>query len=291
MPERYRPRRRPAARRPTRPAADGGWDRVATWYDRFVGDEGSDYHREVILPVALRLLEPRPGERVLDLCCGQGVFARALLQYEVAHVLAVDASPRMIEAARSRSDDPRVRYVVRSAAALRELADGSYDAAALIMAAQDVDDLPSVLANVSNALRPAGRVVIVMMHPCFRVPRQSSWGWDEERQAQFRRVDRYSTPMRIPIATHPGRDPSLQTFFHHRPLAEYVNALGSVGLAVVACEEPLTHRRAAPGGRSRGENRAAAEIPVFLALKAVRFGAAARAPRTPDAAAGGASAS
>lgn len=273
MPRPFRSRRNPPSHRPPR-RAEGGWDRVARWYDRLVGDEGSDYHREVILPVAMRLLAPQPGESVLDLCCGQGVFVRWLVKADVGRVLAVDASPRMIEAARGRSNDPRVTYVVRDAARLGELADASFDAAALIMAAQDAGDLPPLFDAMARALRPGGRAVLVMMHPCFRVPRQSAWGWDDAHQLQFRRIDRYATPMSIPIATHPGRDPSQQTLFYHRPLADYINALGNAGLAVVACEEPLTHRRAAPGGRSRGENRSAGEIPVFLALKALRIAAA-----------------
>ena len=77
--------------------------------------------------------------------------------------------------------------------------------------------------------------------------------------------------MAVPIATHPGRDPGQQTFFYHRPLADYLNALGQAGLAVVACEELLTHRQSEPGSHSRGENRAAREIPVFVALKAIKL--------------------
>jgi hypothetical protein len=37
-------------------------------------------------------------------------------------------------------------------------------------------------------------MVLLLTHPCFRVPRQSGWGWDEQRKLQYRRVDRYLTP-------------------------------------------------------------------------------------------------
>jgi len=249
-----------------------GWDHVAAWYDRLVGDEGSDYHRNVILPAALRLLAPQPGERFLDLCCGQGVFTRVLLEHDPAAILAVDASPRLIAAAKSRGPaDPRVRYVVRDARRLDHLADGTYDAAACIMAVQDLEEVEPVFAGMARALRSGGRAVLVMMHPCFRIPRQSEWGWDDSKKSRFRRIDRYASPLAVPIATHPGRDPGQQTFFYHRPLADIMNALGAAGLAVTACEEPLSHRRSDTGGRQRGENRAAEEIPVFLALKAVRI--------------------
>lgn len=273
-------RPRPGSARPARGAKPAGWDQVAAWYDKLVGDEGSDYHRNVILPAALRLLDLRPGERVLDLCCGQGVLARRLLELDAGFVLGVDASAKLIDAARSRGPrealqpdndgQRRLQFAVRDARDLGPLADGSFDAAACIMAVQDTDGLDALCRSLSRALRVGGRAVLVMMHPCFRVPRQSSWEWDEAKRTQYRRIDRYATPMQVPIATHPGRDPGQKTLFHHRPLAAYLNALGEAGLPVVGCEELVSHRIATPGSHSRGENRAAAEIPVFLALKAVR---------------------
>ena len=266
--------RPPRKTRPPRPppATSGGWDQVAAWYDKLVGDEGSDYHQHVLLPAALRLLDPQPGERILDLCCGQGVLVRRLLEHNVGFVLGVDASPKLIAAAKARGpDDPRVRYVVRDARRLDKLADGTFDAAALVMAVQDLEEFDPVSGEVARALRPHGRAVLIMMHPCFRIPRQSEWGWDAVKRTQYRRIDRYATPLSIPIATHPGRAAGQQTLFYHRPLADYLNALGRAGVAVVACEELLTHRKSQPGGHIRGENRAAQEFPIFLALKGVKL--------------------
>ena len=46
---------------------DRGWDAVASWYDKLVGESGSNYHQNVILPAALRMLDPQPGESVIDI--------------------------------------------------------------------------------------------------------------------------------------------------------------------------------------------------------------------------------
>lgn len=255
-----------------RPGPAAGWEHVADWYDKLVGDEGSDYHRHVVLPAALRLLAPQTGERVLDLCCGQGVFCRMLAQTPVSEILGLDVSSSLIAAAKSRSArETKIRYALADARDLGPLADGRFDAAACLMAVHDVDDVAALLKSMSAAIRPGGRAVVILMHPCFRVPRQSSWGWDEQKKMQYRRMDRYATPMAIPIATRPGADPSQHTVFYHRPLSEYVNAMGAAGLAIVHCDELLSHHHSQPGGHSRGENRARQEFPVFLALKAIKL--------------------
>src|SRR5437764_1534880 len=65
---------------------------------RFVSDLGE--------PV-LELLNPQPGERVLDLGCGDGALTQKLVAAG-AQVIGVDASADMVEAAQKRGLDARV---------------------------------------------------------------------------------------------------------------------------------------------------------------------------------------
>lgn len=53
---------------------------------------------------ALDLLDPRPGERILDIGCGEGTLTKKLIE-RGATVLGVDASPEMIAAARANGVD------------------------------------------------------------------------------------------------------------------------------------------------------------------------------------------
>src|SRR5688572_25162258 len=89
------------------------WNNVAKWYDDLVGEGGSEYHREVVLPGVMRLLAPQPGEKILDIACGQGVLAR-LLHERGASVTGIDASRALVAAARERSD-PSIRFEVGDA--------------------------------------------------------------------------------------------------------------------------------------------------------------------------------
>lgn len=259
---------RDAAGRP--PAASTAWEGQADWYDRHQGQDGDDFYRELILPAVLGQLQVARGRRVLDVCCGQGVLGRALAERGVASV-GVDASPALVEAAGRRAG-PLERHVVGDARDLpAALGDEAFDAAAIVLALQDLDPIEPVLAGVARLLRPGARLAIVLTHPCFRIPKRTGWGWDERDGIQYRRIEAYVSPLAVPIKTHPGMpaDPSRTTSFH-RPLATYLNALGGAGLAVVGCEELCSHRRGTRGPRWAAEDRAAREIPQFLVLAAVR---------------------
>lgn len=261
----------PAGKKPEN--KDRGWDAVAAWYDKLVGESGSNYHQNVILPAALRLLDPQPGESVIDVCCGQGVLVKPLLDLKVGRITGVDASPQLIDFAKSRhGGDARVSLRVADVCLPGTWADGTHDAATCLMAVHDVPDLEAMFANIAKALKPGGRMVVVLMHPCFRIPKRTHWGWDADQKIQFRRIDSYSTPLEIPITTHPGKGTGEMTRFHHRPLAELLTAAGKGGLAVTGCEELHSHRRSqANGPFSKAEHAAAEEFPLFIALKAVKL--------------------
>jgi ubiquinone/menaquinone biosynthesis C-methylase UbiE len=246
---------------------------VAAWYDKLVGEAGSDYHQQVILPAALRMLALQSGESVIDVCCGQGVLIRPLLEAQIGKYTGVDASRRLIESAKTRHGaDPRVSLHVSDACRPGPWSEGKNDAAACIMAVHDVPDVGGLFSNMARSLKPGGRAVLVFMHPCFRIPKKSHWGWDGDQKIQYRRLDSYGKSLEIPITTHPGKDSSEQTHFYHRPLAEIFTAMGQAGLAVTACEELYSHRRSQGNGPfSKAEHAAAEEFPLFIALKALRL--------------------
>ena len=269
---------RPASPRPARPAlgrgrpraaaGDTSWDRVATWYDGWVGDQGSRNHQALVVPAAMYLLYLAAGESVLEIGSGQGVLAPRV-SAAGAHYTGVDASPKLIESARRRHGRSG-EFVVgdaRRLPATQGLRPASFDAAVFLLSIQDMDPLEQVLASASWAVREHGRVVIVMTHPAFRQPRHAGWGFDEGRKLVYRRIDAYLTPMAVPMKALGDRAP---TRSFHRPISAYVNGLAAEGFAVDAMIEipdTLDQRRPASG---RAGNRAAEEIPLFLALRAIR---------------------
>lgn len=246
------------------------WGEAADWYDQLVGQSGSEYHRQVVLPGTVRLMALAPGEAAVDVACGQGVLCR-LLHERGAQVTGLDAAAELVRAARQRGPE-QVAYHAGDARDLSFLPAGHYSAAACVLAIQNIHPIQPVFAGVHRLLKAGGRFVIVMMHPCFRGPKETSWGWDETKKVQYRRVDRYLLPRKTPIVTHPGKNPHQYTWTFHRPLGSYVKALRNAGLLVDAIEEWPSHKTSDSGPRAAAENAARKEIPLFMAVRAVKVG-------------------
>jgi SAM-dependent methyltransferase len=249
-------------------ASSRSWDPVADWYTGWAGAEGSDHHRRLAIPALMELLQPAHGEQVLDLGCGPGVLAPHVAAAGAGYT-GVDAAGRLIRFAR-RHHGARGRFLLGDVTRLPEVAGlraGAFDAAAFLLSIQDIDPLEDALESAAWALRDGGRVVLLMTHPCFRIPRQSGWGWDEGRRLRFRRVDSYLRRLDVPMKAIAGGG---TTRSYHRPLGAYVNGLAACGLLVDCIREipGMAPPRGAPP--SRAERRAAEEIPLFLALRAVK---------------------
>ena len=245
------------------------WDQASRWYDSLVGMSGSDYHQTIVMPGVLKMLELKPGRRVLDLACGQGVFSRFLLGKKIKPE-GLDSSEELLRMARSRSVKS-IPYHLGNASDAKLLDGQEFDGIACLLAVQNMEKIEPVFQNVARWLKPKGKFVMVLTHPCFRIPRQTHWGWDDEKKIEYRRVDRYANEMKIPILTPPFIDKVNFTMTYHRPLQNYFSALLKAGLCVDSLEEWMSNKESAPGKRSRGENRARKEVPLFMAIRAVRI--------------------
>lgn len=102
-------------------------------------------------------LAVRPGDRVLDGCCGTGDLAIAA-QQAGANVVGLDFSPAMLERARRKA--PEVEWIRGDLLEL-PFEDGSFDAATVGFGVRNVSDLERGIAELGRVLRPGGRLAIL----------------------------------------------------------------------------------------------------------------------------------
>ena len=236
-----------------------GWDNVSNWYDGWVGKDGSDHHRKLAIPALLNLIDLQPETHLLDIGCGTGVLAPHVTEAE-ARYTGIDISRKLVRKAQ-RYHPASGTFMVGDARHLqRHIRAHTVDVCAYLLSIQDMNPLDDVLRCAAGVLRDGGLVAIVMTHPCFRIPRQSGWGYEQERKLQYRRIDRYLTPLKIPMKQHRHG----ATISFHRPLQTYINTLAACGLLVDKLDEITTYQ----SGSSRAERRANGEFPLFMALRA-----------------------
>lgn len=240
------------------------WDGVADWYAGWSGPHGSRHHRALAIPAAIDLLALRRDERLIDIGCGPGPLAPAVVHQGAAYT-GVDSSRRLLAVGRQHHGG-FARFVEGDATRLAAIIGGErFDAACFLLSLQDIDPLETAIRSAASVLGACARIVAVMTHPCFRVPRQSGWGWDDRRKLQYRRIDSYLSRLAVPMEQ--GRDGRSSTRSFHRPLGAYVAALAEAGFVVDALREIAGE---AEGTAGRAGRTAAREIPLFLALRARR---------------------
>ncbi|MDD5099051.1 MAG: class I SAM-dependent methyltransferase [Candidatus Colwellbacteria bacterium] len=246
---------------------DTSWGRVAGWYGEKTGEE-KGYQQSLILPNALRMIGAKKGEIILDLACGEGFISRRLSDLG-ADVYGVDISPELIAMARKRA--PKAKFSVSPAEDMNYFENGFFDKAIMALAAQNIDDFPAAMKECSRVMRKGGRLILILNHPCFRIPKNSSWGFDDQSGIQYRRIDRYLSETREEIDMYPGSDKKEVTFSFHRPLQYYLKIFSKSGFCVSRLEEWNSGKTSQPGKRAAAENRARKEIPLFMALECVKM--------------------
>ncbi len=245
------------------------WDNVASWYDDYLEGGGDTYQQKVIAPNLLRMLAPQSGKRYLDLACGQGYFARLIAQTG-ATVIGVDQSKDLITKAIARKGEHET-YMVGNAEKLDTLKLSSCDVVYTVLAFENIKRINEVLSGVAGVLKQGGRFVVVLLHPTFRIPQHSDWGFDTKSGTQYRRTDRYLSEISIPIELAPfkGSKKATTTTFH-RSLQWYAKAFKTAGFAIAGMEEWISHKQSQSGPRKVAEDRARKEFPMFLALELIK---------------------
>jgi demethylmenaquinone methyltransferase/2-methoxy-6-polyprenyl-1,4-benzoquinol methylase len=134
------------------------FDEVSTHYDR-MNAVLSVGNASLWRVATTRAVNPKSGERILDIAAGTGTSSVALTKTG-AHVVAADFSEGMIKVGKERhGDNPLLDFVQADATAL-PFADGEFDAVTISFGLRNVVEPKKALAEFYRVTRPGGRVVI-----------------------------------------------------------------------------------------------------------------------------------
>lgn len=245
------------------------WESVGKWYDSVVGEHGHYYHQHVVIPGVMKLLDFNSQSNrsaLLDLACGQGILGRHLPQ-TVTYV-GIDLAPSLIKSAQKYDIHPHHSYYVSDITQPLPNFNQKFTHSTIILALQNIEFPDKVFKEAAKQLADNAQLIIVLNHPYYRIARQSSWEIDEANKMQYRRVNRYMSPLKIPIKAHPSQgEASAASWSFHYPLSSYSKWLKEAGFSIELIEEWVSNK-VSTGKAAKMENRSREEFPLFLTIAA-----------------------
>ena len=217
------------------------WNTNAEFWDGRMG-EGNAFHRTLIEPTQLRLLNLKSGQSILDVACGNGQFARKMAE-QGAIVTATDFSEKMIEVAKSKPSST-VEYQVidaTSASDLTKLEGRHFDAAVCTMAIMDMENIEILAGHLPRLLVKGGIFVFSILHPCFNSLDTVLCAERDEPEGNLR--DRYSVRVYDYLVERNGLgiamvDQPEKQYYFHRPVSSILRTFFKAGFVLDGLEEP-----------------------------------------------------
>lgn len=139
---------------------------IAQAYDQWAETYDTDPNRtrELAGKVLRDLDMPLEGRDIVEIGCGTGRNTEWLAT-KAASITALDFSEEMLQRARTRVADPRVRFIHHDVRTTWPLKNDSVDLIVAMLILEHVEHLKTVFAEATRALRPGGELFICELHP------------------------------------------------------------------------------------------------------------------------------
>ena len=158
------------------------YNAAADWYDDPANTFWARFGRSTV-----ERLRPKPGSRVLDVCCGSGASAlpAAAIVGPTGSVLGVDLAEGLLELARTKAAERGLRntkFQVGDMLDLR-LPAAHFDAVVCVFGIFFVPDMAAAVRALWHVLRPGGKLAVTTWGPRFFEPATTAF-WNAVRDAR-----------------------------------------------------------------------------------------------------------
>ncbi|MCH8222850.1 MAG: class I SAM-dependent methyltransferase [Chloroflexi bacterium] len=238
--------------RPERFDADSAreqWDYNAEGWNH-AQREGLDHYRTGLHgPALVDFAGDVDGKKLLDLGCGEGYFSRQMAE-QGASVIGVDLSPQQLDNARAlEAEKPLgIEYRETNASDLaEEFGEESFDIVTACMSLMDMPEPERAISAAASILRPGGRFIFNITHPCFQTPYRE-WHRDSDGNKIALKVGDYfkSGPIELNfVAVSHLYD--MKTTQYHATLTQWFHWITNAGLIVHDIHEPRPTEEAIRG--------------------------------------------
>jgi len=145
-----------------------------SWFQSPLGRLCFQWERDAILKAA----RPQPGECVLDVGCGTGLFTAEFAR-RGAIVSGVDLSASMLEVARRRAEEEGLDIELQQGRAESlPFPDGHFDLVTTVTMLEFVRSPAVVIAEMARVLKPGGRLILAALNS------RGLWAWERRRFGQ-----------------------------------------------------------------------------------------------------------
>jgi 2-polyprenyl-3-methyl-5-hydroxy-6-metoxy-1,4-benzoquinol methylase len=205
----------------------------AEFWVKIIREHLDRFRTELTDETVFRAIGQCNGLRVLDVGCGEGYLSRELAS-SGANVTGLDTSDALIHAATAEAHRLTlpVKYYVAGVEAIPE-DDHTFDIVVCNHVMTDVADPGPALKEIGRVTKTGGKLVILMLHPCFYTGNIDGRGGRDVSVASYFSTRLVTQQFRVAGINSPGE--VRNTF---RPLEQYMSALFEAGFVLTDLSEP-----------------------------------------------------
>ena len=189
-----------------------------------------------IMPYTLAKLGDVEGKKILDLGCGEGGYSRELAKRK-AEMVSIDCFEQAIQYASEQAikSGLPIEHYIRNSNNLFDISDNTFDIVLCSMMLMDCEDFEGTIREVARVLKPGGKLIASVLHPCFDGNHEKGIGRQGKGIERQVVVMNYFEPTEWESTLYKGTIPVI---WRHRTIQDYVKTFIRNGLTIVDIDEP-----------------------------------------------------